>query len=145
MFIVSPCSSALQTFASRFFCLRIQSPRSTKNACSISTPVLPKSGFATSTERSRFSLVLIIRILPLLLARCSLTGFPESGILFLQSCLGFRVTIFHCRFAAEFHAAFVVDSDTFHPNHVPDFHDIFDALDAEIRELGNVHESILTG
>src|SRR5258707_4570439 len=63
--LVLPCSSAPRKSASRFFPLQILSQRSTKNALSISTPAPPRSGFATSTDRSPFSLALIITNLPL--------------------------------------------------------------------------------
>ena len=42
----------------------------------------------------------------------------------------------------KFHAAFVVDADAFHPDHLADFRDVFRSFDAEIRQLGNVHEAV---
>lgn len=45
-------------------------------------------------------------------------------------------------FPAQFHAALVVDADAFHPDHLAHLRDVFRAIDAEIRQLGNVDETI---
>src|SRR5208337_3329974 len=89
--LILPCSSALPTFASRSFPLLILSPRSSRNALSISTPVPRKSGSVTSTDRCPFLSLLIINKLPLLcFARRSLTGFPDhlarSPDIFCPTC-----------------------------------------------------------
>src|SRR5271165_2944214 len=89
--LILPCSSALPTFASRSFPLLILSPRSSRNALSISTPVPRKSGSVTSTDRCPFLSLLIINKLPLLcFARRSLTGFPDhlarSPDIFARRC-----------------------------------------------------------
>src|SRR6476660_1585105 len=46
-------------------------------------------------------------------------------------------------FPAQFHAAFVVDADALHPDHLADLGDVFGTIDAEIGQLGNVNEAIL--
>src|SRR3954469_10387067 len=47
-------------------------------------------------------------------------------------------------FPAQFHAAFVVDTDALHPDHLADLGDVFGAVHAEIGQLGNVNQAILT-
>src|SRR3954469_19058840 len=47
-------------------------------------------------------------------------------------------------FAAQFHAAFVVDADAFDPNHLADFCDVFSLVDAEICELADENEGIFS-
>src|SRR4030095_3612737 len=46
-------------------------------------------------------------------------------------------------FARELHSPLVVDADAFHPDHFADFRHVFRAIDAEIRQFGNVHQTIL--
>ena len=65
-------------------CVEILSPSNTspetdENACSISTPAHPRSGFATSTDQSPFSLVLIINKIILLSVGRSQTEFPDPS------------------------------------------------------------------
>jgi hypothetical protein len=55
------------------------------------------------------------------------------------------VALFHRRFAAELHAAFVVNADAFDPDRVAHFHDILDLVHAEVREFGDVAEAVLAG
>src|SRR5438477_12942164 len=52
-------------------------------------------------------------------------------------------TFFERGFPAQFHAALVVDADAFHPDHFAHLCDVFGAIDAEICQLGNVHETVL--
>ena len=46
-------------------------------------------------------------------------------------------------FAAQLHAAFVIDADAFHPDHFADLRDVFDAINAEVRQLRNVNKAVL--
>ncbi len=45
-------------------------------------------------------------------------------------------------FAAQFHTAFVVDADAFYPYHFAHLGHVFRAVHPEIRELGNMDETI---
>src|SRR6266404_1544753 len=57
---------------------------------------------------------------------------------------GFRFgAFFQGRFTRKFYTAFVFNPDAFHPDHVPDFDDVFSAFYAEVGQLGNVDETIL--
>src|SRR5437762_4005425 len=46
-------------------------------------------------------------------------------------------------FARKFHPAFVIDPDTFHPNHVASLHDVFGSFHPKIRQLGDVDQPVL--
>jgi hypothetical protein len=72
-------SLAHRKSASRSFRHLTRQPRSTKIVRSISTPVARKSGFATSTVRSLFFLIQIIRLLLLRFARRFLTEFLKRA------------------------------------------------------------------
>src|SRR3954468_5254049 len=62
----------------------------------------------------------------------------------LRGLAGFSSGAFLERgFPAQFHAALVVDADAFHPDHFADLGDVLGPVDAEIRELGNVNETVL--
>src|SRR5438874_4366175 len=55
--------------------------------------------------------------------------------------LGFGA-FFQRRFARKFYATLVVDTDTFHPDHVTNFRNIFRSFYPEICVLGNVDEAV---
>ena len=67
-----------------------------------------------------------------------------SKIWFLQTLACFFFSAFFQRgFARKFYAAFVVDADAFHPDHVAHLGHVFGSVHAEIRQLGNVDEAVL--
>src|SRR4029453_15792815 len=54
----------------------------------------------------------------------------------------FFSALFERRLARKFYAAFVVDADTFDPNHVANLDHVFGALHSKIGKLGNVHQAV---
>jgi hypothetical protein len=93
----------------------------------------PEGECSTGTEQSRAATG------PQRLARETVSeqSFSKSAYrtwLDRVSDLGFGA-LSQCGFAREFHAAFVVDPDAFHPNHLANFGDVFGALNTEVRQL----------
>jgi len=62
----------------------------------------------------------------------------------LWGCSGF-VAVFHRGLAAEFDAAFVVNTDALDPDGVAHFHNVFDFVHTEVGEFGDVAETIFAG
>src|SRR5215472_5317759 len=60
---------------------------------------------------------------------------------------GFRlsVALFHRGLAAELYPPLVIDTDTFHPDYIANLDDVLHRLDSEIRQFGDVHQSVLAG
>src|SRR5262249_1714150 len=72
-------------------------------------------------------------------ARSSLTS------LFLQSVLGFPISLPPGHLATVLYTTLIIDSDTFYPHQVSDLDHVFYALYAKVRQLRNVNQPIFAG
>src|SRR6266446_10283960 len=113
--------------------VRKSSGRSHIKASPSNSPAVEVVNFTQATGDRQSRLQALQRTLQrrsaLVLCRSGLTRFGFGA--FFERC-----------FTRKFHAAFVVDPDALDPNDVANLGNVFGSLYPEIRELGNVHESI---
>src|SRR5262245_32889744 len=98
-----------------------------------------------STVAPIASITAIASIISTALTAVPLTLIVTRRRSFLGLNAHFRITISHRSFAGETNTALFIDAETFHPDFVTHFDDVFGLFDPEIGEFTDVNEAVLAG